>query len=205
MCLQRTGGKPESKPHAWPWLTAQSLVLNLSNLLQETNSHYNFHRDYKPNQGRYIQSDPIGTDGGVNLYGYSYVNPLTYIDTTGEVPWIGLPALYCVRFPRVCKEILRCIINPRACKKKLCRFGNAIYAACHSLPTCAPCRESCVASQGKMAFLTTCYTLRLSMSRCYNDNPSPNDGHAQQLADIARKMPVCMEAISVNCSGCCGY
>ena len=90
MCLQRTGGKPESRPHAWPWLTAQSLVLNLSNLLQETNSHYNFHRDYKPNQGRYIQSDPIGTDGGVNLYGYSYVNPLTYIDTTGEVPWIGV-------------------------------------------------------------------------------------------------------------------
>ena len=115
---------------------------------QETNSHYNFHRDYKSNQGRYIQSDPIGTDGGVNLYSYSYVNPLTYIDTTGEVPWIGLPALYCVRFPRVCKEILRCIISPRACKKKLCRFGNAIYAACHSLPTCVPCGESCVASQG---------------------------------------------------------
>lgn len=63
----------------------------------------------------------------------------------------------------------------------------------------------CAMDEGKMAFLTTCYTLRLSMSRCYNDNPSPNDGHAQQLADIARKMPVCMEAISVNCSGCCGY
>ena len=34
---------------------------------EETNSHHNFHRDYKPNQGRYLRSDPIGMLGGIFL------------------------------------------------------------------------------------------------------------------------------------------
>ncbi len=34
----------------------------------ETGTHYNFHRDYRPNAGRYVQSDPIGLEGGINLF-----------------------------------------------------------------------------------------------------------------------------------------
>ena len=34
----------------------------------ETGTHYNFHRDYKPDAGRYVQSDPIGLEGGINLF-----------------------------------------------------------------------------------------------------------------------------------------
>ena len=30
---------------------------------EETNSHYKFHRDYRPDLRRYIQSDPIGREG----------------------------------------------------------------------------------------------------------------------------------------------
>ena len=50
---------------------------------QETNSHYNLFRDYKPNQGRYVQSDPIGTDGGINFYVYVNNKPLHSTDTRG--------------------------------------------------------------------------------------------------------------------------
>ncbi|WP_417784417.1 RHS repeat-associated core domain-containing protein [Terasakiella pusilla] len=45
----------------------------------ETGLHYNYYRDYDPNTGRYIQSDPIGLDGGSNTYLYANGNPLLFI------------------------------------------------------------------------------------------------------------------------------
>jgi RHS repeat-associated protein len=49
----------------------------------ETNLHYNYFRDYDPQTGRYIQSDPIGLEAGVNTYAYVFVNPLSYVDPKG--------------------------------------------------------------------------------------------------------------------------
>jgi RHS repeat-associated protein len=49
----------------------------------ETTTHYNINRDYNPQMGRYIQSDPIGFDGGVNSYGYVGGNPLGAVDELG--------------------------------------------------------------------------------------------------------------------------
>lgn len=50
---------------------------------QETGMHYNGFRYYNPMLGRYIQADPIGLRGGINLYGYVYANPLFYYDPYG--------------------------------------------------------------------------------------------------------------------------
>jgi RHS repeat-associated protein len=50
----------------------------------ETGKHYNYFRDYDPETGRYIESDPIGLDGGMNTYTYVLNNPLTNIDPTGK-------------------------------------------------------------------------------------------------------------------------
>lgn len=49
----------------------------------ETALHYNYFRDYDPATGRYVQSDPIGLDGGINTYAYALLNPITNIDPEG--------------------------------------------------------------------------------------------------------------------------
>jgi RHS repeat-associated protein len=41
------------------------------------------HRYYDPTQGRFLTRDPIGYEGGVNLYGYVKSNPITYYDREG--------------------------------------------------------------------------------------------------------------------------
>ncbi len=48
---------------------------------------YNYHRDYDPGTGRYVDSDPIGLDGGSwSTYAYANANPVGTSDPSGLGP-----------------------------------------------------------------------------------------------------------------------
>ncbi|HET9959034.1 MAG TPA: RHS repeat-associated core domain-containing protein [Polyangiaceae bacterium] len=51
----------------------------------DTGLHYNRFRYYDPKLGRYLQSDPAGCAGGINLYAYPS-NPLIAVDVLGLTP-----------------------------------------------------------------------------------------------------------------------
>jgi RHS repeat-associated protein len=56
----------------------------------ETGLHQNGYRDYDARLGRYLESDPIGLEGGLNPYLYANANPLRYVDPAGL--FVGDPA-----------------------------------------------------------------------------------------------------------------
>jgi RHS repeat-associated protein len=65
----------------------------------ETGLHYNYHRYFEPRTGRYLASDPIGIQAGVNGFIYAKANSVNLIDPLGllcRIEWtegIG-PTLY---------------------------------------------------------------------------------------------------------------
>lgn len=73
---------------------------------KETNAHYNYFRDYSPEIGRYVQSDPIGLLGGLNTYAYVGANPISIKDPLGlDNPGMGPYGSWSSQSVSVCSRI----------------------------------------------------------------------------------------------------
>jgi RHS repeat-associated protein len=103
----------------------------------ETGLHYNYARDYDPATGRYVESDPIGLQGGINTYTFVNDTPVMDDDTDGleAVSYLlhhppGLPSELPSPTVRpevksyICKFLKECNGN------RNCAFGK-IYAIRH--------------------------------------------------------------------------
>lgn len=71
-------------PGWWWWGTTVSLRQNASGGLDMRN------RVYDPQTGRFTQEDPIGLEGGLNLYGFATGDPVNFDDPFGLCPAVLL-------------------------------------------------------------------------------------------------------------------
>ena len=54
-----------------------------------TSREYHVHRWYQPATGRYTRADPLGLEGGWNLYAYAGASPTSYSDPLGLTSYEG--------------------------------------------------------------------------------------------------------------------
>jgi RHS repeat-associated protein len=72
-------GESASAPSAFGY-TAQRIDAEINGL------YYYRTRHYSPLLGRFLQTDPSGTKGGINLYAYAKNDPLNLVDIYGRAP-----------------------------------------------------------------------------------------------------------------------
>ncbi len=111
------------------------------------------HRWYDPSTGRFIQRDPIGIQGGLNVYLYAEANPLTRVDPEGLADddgwWEGLKRWIREVFkksPSVAKKAAQGATGAPGPKVGLGKVGPFVQGA-KAAPDIARIHVACVARQ----------------------------------------------------------
>ena len=66
------------------WFDTEQAVASQTGAIGETGLYYYGYRYYSPTLGRWINRDPIGELGGLNLYGFVRNNSITGFDSLGD-------------------------------------------------------------------------------------------------------------------------
>jgi RHS repeat-associated protein len=114
---------------------------------KETGLYYYRARYYDPMEGRFIQKDPIGFKGGVNIYAYTKNNPINFRDPTGLLsypdPFALLGYIGCM-IPCIMAEVINRptygLSDPAADMGTFINNLGSAIATCHQ-----KCKRNCMA------------------------------------------------------------
>ena len=180
----------------------------------ETGLHYNGHRYYDPEKGRYPQSDLIGLAGGINTYAYVANNPLRYTDPLGLTP--NPLETACVAGPNpVCDAgiavdiattllggaMIADSINDQSLSDKVAKAKERKeYSSICKTPI-PPTGDKCVDAKANLNRLEQCLNLREDFGRkWYGDN---DPGHEIKNQEIRAAINSLQQWIKANCGNKC--
>jgi RHS repeat-associated protein len=106
---------------------------------RESNLSYNMARDYSPELGRYVESDPVGLVGGLNTYLHVNADPLRNKDP------LGLAALCTLAAPDRGKCEAKLFLDMAICEgiEAVC-IGGCAFSCRWAGPFRARCMSLCV-------------------------------------------------------------
>ena len=139
--------------------------------------------------GRYIQSDPIGFDGGVNTFLYADANPLVKYDEIGENP------------VAIARALLGAAVK-KCAKNKVCRY-RAMYAAYKSVCWVKGCggNDSCAENIFKTSAALMCFTWRSAYIKMKCDKYIPTTkNHPEAARQAGDKWQNCLRHHNSCCS-----